>query len=84
MMYSVEGEHFPLEFLNEDEANDLLRTLQERADANPTETPTLTQQIADVTDWLGYLAGESSEARAEDAAAEHAAGIYADHLAGIA
>lgn len=83
-MYSVESEHFPLELLNKDEADDLLRTLQARADTNPAETPTRTQQIIDVTDWLGYLAGESSEARSDDAAAEHAAGIYADHLAGIA
>lgn len=84
MMYSVEGEHFPLEFLNEDEANDLLRTLQARADTEPTETRALARQIADVSDWLGYLATEASEDRAADAAVEHAAGIYADRMAGIA
>ncbi|MBY6388875.1 hypothetical protein HG717_33960 [Rhodococcus erythropolis] len=82
-MYSVDGDHFPLELLNDDEANDLLRTLQARADTEP-ETPALARQIADVSDWLGYLADEASEDRAADAAAEHAAGIYADHLAGIA
>ncbi|RAV12400.1 hypothetical protein DQP55_12310 [Mycolicibacterium sp. GF69] len=82
-MYYVDGEAFPLEMLSADEARTVLQALHDQAAANTPQDRALTAQIDEVTAWLDTLADEEAAALAVEAAADHAADLYADQLAGI-
>lgn len=84
-MYLVDGDDYPLEMLNIEQATTVLAGLHAEAafTSDTASAAALSAAIAEVTDWLEYLADEAAAEAADDDAAEHAADLFADYLAGV-
>lgn len=75
-MYCVDGEDVYLEMLTADEARTVLQGLHAQVAAHTTQDRALDGQIDEVTTWLDVIADTA------EAAADHAADIHAEQLAG--
>lgn len=83
--YYLDGDEYWVENLDADQAAAVLAGLKaESARATDPDRKTLLgYQIREVSEWIEFLAEEAAEAAAADAAIEHAAALFADHLAGF-
>lgn len=84
-MYLVNGDELPLEMLTAGEAAAVLVGLRTDATrtADQASKAALAASIAEVGEWIDTLADEAAARASEEAAAEHAADLFADDLAGI-
>jgi len=83
--YTINGDECWAEQLDAEEAAAVLADLHAQANrtTDPARQALLADQIREVSEWIEFLAEEAATAAAEDAAAEHAAALFADHLAGF-
>lgn len=83
--YYFDGEEYWVENLDTDQAAAVLAGLHAHA-ARTTDAARkalLASQIREVSEWIAFLAEEADVEAAEEAAIEHAAALFADHLAGF-
>jgi hypothetical protein len=84
-LYFLGGDFSYVEMLDAAQAAMVLAGL--RAAANRTTDPAvardLARQIAEINEWVDQLAEEAAAAAVEDAAAEHAAALFADRMLGL-
>lgn len=83
--YYLDGDEYWVENLDADQAAAVLAGLKAASTraTDPDRKTLLGYQIREVSEWIEFLAEEAAEAAAADAAIEHAAALFADHLAGF-